>query len=149
MFAPDPEFDRWVTSTADVMRRDPLWRQQAFRLASYALAVAWADARRLAQDPVTPPIAAQLYRAVGSIAANLAEGYSRSSGRDRVRHYEYALGSARESAVWYGAGEPVLGAEARTRRTEILRRIVSLLLVTIPAERARIIRPAARRERPG
>ncbi len=38
---------------------------------------------------------------VGSIRANIAEGYSRGTGKDRARFYEYALGSARESRDWY------------------------------------------------
>jgi len=32
-----------------------------------------------------------LYRALGSTPANITDGYGRSSGRDRVRVYEYAL----------------------------------------------------------
>ncbi|MFN8404533.1 MAG: four helix bundle protein [Anaerolineales bacterium] len=39
------------------------------------------------------------YEAVGSVGANISEGYSRSSGKDRARFYEYALGPARESRV--------------------------------------------------
>jgi four helix bundle protein len=48
----------------------------------------------------------QLYEAVGSVSANLAEGYSRGTGKDRARFYEYALGSARESRDWYFKARP-------------------------------------------
>jgi four helix bundle protein len=43
----------------------------------------------------------QLSRAIASIGANIAEGYSRRSGADRSRFYGYALGSTREAMVWY------------------------------------------------
>lgn len=51
----------------------------------------------------------QLSRAVASIGANLSEGYSRRSVSDRARFYGYAMGSARESALWYRAVSPMLG----------------------------------------
>lgn len=133
----DPTFETWTTDPRNASTRDPVWRLPAYRLAAYALHLAWSDVDRLLEAPATVPIASQLYRALGSIAANIAEGYSRSSGRDRVRLYEYALGSARESVVWYRAAEPVLGAEHVRRREEVLQRILRLLLIVIPRERTR------------
>jgi four helix bundle protein len=114
----------------------------AYRLAMYCVHVAWADVAALARNRVTEHVAGQLYRALGSIGANLAEGYSRSSGPDRVRMFEYALGSARESIVWYRASAPVLGVDAVIVRESMIHRIVQLLLVAIPSERRRKIRPA-------
>ena len=134
-------FETWVLRVRPDVRSDPLWRMAAYRLALYCIDVAWADVRTLARDRVTEPVAGQLYRALGSIGANLAEGYSRSSGPDRVRMFEYALGSARESIVWYGASAAVLGDATVAARQATLQRIVQLLLVAIPAERKRSIRP--------
>ncbi len=82
---------------------------RAYRLAADLQKVAWEDAKALSAEPVTVRIAGQLYAAVTSIAANLGEGYSRSSGKDRSRIFEYALGSVRESTSWYQAARPVLG----------------------------------------
>jgi len=82
----------------------------------------------------------QLYRALGSISANIAEGYSRSTGMDRARFYEYALGSAQESRDWYYKGRRKLGDKIVNKRLEILSQIIRLLLVTIPKERATSIR---------
>ena len=84
----------------------------------------------------------QLYAAVGSVMANIAEGYSRSSGRDRARIFEYALGSVRESMTWYRSAEPVLGAGVACGRLDTLEEIRRLLLAIIPRERSRLIRPA-------
>jgi four helix bundle protein len=97
---------------------------------------AFHDAKLLGADAVTERIAGQLFSAVGSIGSNLGEGYSRSSGKDRARIFELALGSVRESMNWYQAGRPVLGEIVRTRLND-LEEIRRLLLAIIPRERAR------------
>lgn len=115
---------------------------RAYQLARELLADCWPDAERLRHHPVTERVSGQLYAAVGSIAANLGEGYSRSSGRDRARIFEYALGSVRESLAWYRSAEPVLGVELTRARLDTLEEIRRLLLAVIPRERSRLIRPA-------
>ena len=98
--------------------------------------VGWQDAKMLRADPVTERIAGQLYAAVSSIGANFGEGYSRSSGKDRARIFEFALGSVRESINWYQAGRPVLG-EAVASRLNDLEELRRLLLAIIPRGRGR------------
>jgi four helix bundle protein len=115
---------------------DPLFRMRAYRLAVDLLAVAWQDAKTLSAEPVTERIAGQLYAAVSSIGANLGEGYSRSSGKDRARIFEYALSSVRESITWYQACRPVLG-EVVPARLNVLEEIRRLLLAIIPRERGK------------
>jgi len=128
-------FDEWCRDAANVPQGDPVWRLPAYQLAMYCSEIAWQDVSALARRPVTAPLAPQLYRALGSIGANLSEGYSRSSGRDRVRLYEYSLGSARESVVWYHLARPILGEDTVRHRTETLQRIVRMSLIAIPRER--------------
>ena len=127
---------------AEKTGRDPLSRMRAYQLARGLLADSWSDAERLRHHLVTEKVSGQLYAAVGSIAANIAEGYSRSSGRDRARIFDYALGSARESMTWYRSAEPVLGTELVSGRLGTLEEIRRLLLAIIPRERSRLIRPA-------
>lgn len=115
---------------------DPLFRMKAYRLAVDLLEVAWPDAKMLSAEPVTERIAGQLYAAVSSIGANIAEGYSRSSGKDRARIFEYALSSVRESISWYQAGRPVLG-EIVHSRLDVLEELRRLLLAIIPRERGK------------
>ncbi len=74
-------------------------------MALFAADLAWYDVCRLAQDKRTIEVADQLFRAVGSVHANISEGYSRQSGKDQARFYEYALGSDREA--WGGTGRDV------------------------------------------
>src|SRR6266850_689103 len=92
----DDDLVAWERSVPEELRSDVLWRSAAYRLATYASDFVWPDLARLEADPRTKGIATQLASAVGSIGANYAEGYSRASGRDRSRIFEYALGSARE-----------------------------------------------------
>lgn len=109
---------------------------RAYRLAADLVVEAFHDAKLLGADPVTERVAGQLFSAVGSIGSNLGEGYSRSSGKDRARIFELALGSVRESMNWYHAGRPILGEIVQTRLNE-LEEIRRLLLAIIPRERAR------------
>ena len=136
----EPSFEEWEIATLERHPFDPLWRMSAYRLAMYVRAMSWRDAQLLDRARITRPIAAQYYSAIGSIGANFAEGYSRSSGRDRARIYEYALGSARESRVWCYAGAPILGSHVVDARIQVLDRICRMAMVAIPAERTRTIR---------
>jgi four helix bundle protein len=120
---------------------DPLERMRVYQLAKELLTPAFEDAAVLQAHPLTGEIAVQLYTAVGSIAANIREGYYRSSGKDRARIFEYALGSAGESEEWYDAGEPVLGSGRTELRRKVLRGIQRMLKAIIPRERGRLIRP--------
>jgi four helix bundle protein len=70
----------------------------------------------------------QLIRAVGSIGANIAEGYSRGSARDRARFYEYALGSAREARDWYWKVRHGLDEATLAARLSLMTQLVRLLL---------------------
>ena|SRR5215208_997196 len=133
------EFEKWERVVPEDFRNDPLWRMEAYRLAAFACDAGFQDARALWRDPITRPLADQLYRALGSVAANLEEGYSRSSGRDRAKHFEYALGSARESRGWYWRGRFVLGEDVMPARLSTQTSIIRILLAALPAERQRVI----------
>ena len=129
---------RLPVSTDD--SQDPLTRVRVFQLAGELIPESFSDARRIRADPITEDIAGQLYSAVTSIEANIAEAYSRSSGKERALRFEYALGSVRESMSWYKSAEPVLGemtVKDRRNRLEEMRRI---LLAIIPRERGRKIK---------
>jgi four helix bundle protein len=123
---------------------DPLLRMKAYRLARELSEETWSDAEILSEHAVTEKISGQLYAAVGSIGANLAEGYSRSSGRERAHIFEYALGSVRESMMWFQNAQPVLTAELVRQRLDKLEEIRRILLAVIPRERGRLIRPKKR-----
>src|SRR4029453_2447490 len=87
----------------------------------------------------------QFLRAVGSISANLAEGYSRRTGIERARYYDYARATAREAKDWYFKGRTALGAAVVEQRHAVLERIIRILTAIIPRERE----DGSRRRRPG
>jgi four helix bundle protein len=101
-------FEERLQSVPTELSGDPLWRMKVYKLAVFAGDLAWQDVSKLIQDKRTVGLADQLYRAVGSVSANIAEGYSRRSRKDQARFYEYALGSAREARGWYYQGRFVL-----------------------------------------
>ena len=128
-------FEDWAATVPRFVRSDPLWTVAAYRKSLFLSDLAWPDVTKLMSDRRTISLADQLYRAVGSVGANVAEGYSRGTGKDRVRFYEYALGSAREARDWYYKGRHVLGERVLNHRCELLAEIIRLLLTMIPQQR--------------
>jgi four helix bundle protein len=121
---------------------------KAYTLARELLKECWPDAEKTRHHETTHKVSAQLYAAIGSIAVNIAEGYSRSSGKDRARIFEFALGSVREAMNWYYAAEPVLGESVASDRLDKLEQIRRMLLAIIPRERDHLVRPGVTRDDP-
>jgi len=128
-------YHEWEQTVPASITGDALWQMKVYRLALFAADLGWQDITRLASDHRTRALADQLYRALGSVSANIAEGYSRGSRKDRARFYEYALGSARESRDWYYKARHILGDETIRHRVALQTQIIRLLLTTIPAQR--------------
>ncbi len=135
-------YEEWVASVSAEITGDSLWKIDVYRLALFIGDICWRDVTRLIQDKRTLGLSDQLYRALGSISANIAEGYSRGTGKDRARFYEYALGSARESRDWYFKSRFVLGLDVATHRIRLITRIIQLLLVMVPDQRGHTLREA-------
>ena len=133
-------FAEWEKSVPETFTADTLWKMKAYQYALYLSDLSWQDVTELMKDKRTIALADQLYRSVGSVGANLAEGYSRSTGKDRALFYQYALGSARESRDWYYKARFVLGNTIFEHRTRILTEIIRLLLTMIPQQRGRVLR---------
>jgi four helix bundle protein len=135
--------EEWEKAVPETFKADTLWKMKAYRLALYLSDLCWQDASVLMKDKRTVSLADQLYRAVGSVSANLAEGYSRSTGKDRALFYQYALGSARESRDWYHKARFILGDEISAQRGQVITEILRLLLTMIPQQRGHAIREDA------
>lgn len=133
-------YQEWELSVPRSITDDVLWKVQVYRLALFAAEIGWQDVTKLLQDKRTVQVVDQLYRALGSISANIAEGYSRGSSKDRARFYEYALGSARESRDWYYKARHVLGETVTTHRLEWLAKIIRLLLKMVLDQRQQILK---------
>lgn len=128
-------YEEWERTVPETFRKDPLWTITAYRLGLFLADLCWQDVTKLERERRTAGLCDQLYRAVGSIGANLAEGYSRSTGKERAHFYEYSLGSARESRHWYYQGRHVLGEEVIQHRLGLLDQIIRLLVTMVPQQR--------------
>ncbi len=129
----------WEAAVPETIKEDSLWRVKAYRLALFLGDPGWRDVTNLKQDKRTVALSDQLYRALRSISANVAEGYSRGTGKDRARFYEYSLGSARESRDRYYRGRHILGNNVAAHRLELLTEVVRLLLTMIPDQCGRVL----------
>ncbi len=128
-------YEEWLKAVPKEITDDVLWSVKAYRYSLFASDVCWFDVTKLMQDKRTLDLSDQLYRAVDSIGANIAEGYSRSTGKDRARFYEYSLGSTRESRDWYYKSRHVLSEAVVKHRLAFLTEIVRLLITMVPQQR--------------
>lgn len=130
-------YEEWKISVPGEIQADSVWKMKAYRLALFVGELGWHDTSRLIKNQQTRSLSNQLYRALGSISANLAEGYSRGSNKERAHFYEYSLGSARESRDWYYKARHILGEEVLKHRLGLLTEIIRLLLTMIPQQRGK------------
>lgn len=133
-------FDDWLQTVPSEITEDALWKMQLYRQALFLGELGWYDAGKLMRERRTLRLADQLYRATGKISSNIAEGYSKASGRDQARFYEYALGSCRETRDWYYKGRHVLGEQVTQHRIRLTVHLIRQLLKMIPAQRSRMLR---------
>lgn len=118
---------KWEREVSIAETSDALWQLHAYRLSRCLLDQVNDDCRLLGHR-VDRRTIDQLLRAVGSIGANIGEGYSRRSLAERARFYGYALGSQREAMLWYQSIAWALDAESLEVRLLFLDNIRRLLL---------------------
>ena len=118
------------------MKSGPMWRLPGYRFALYLGDLAQtADAPRIRRDYRTRPHLSQLLDAVGSISANIADGYGRTSGPERAKFYEYSESSAREAVDWYFKVRFALDPAVFDSRIDLLFRIQRIQRTAIIRER--------------
>ena len=132
----ETQFREWEKDTPADLFGDPIWRMTAYRIALFLSEVVAEDAATLRRRFTSHDLVSQLERSVGSIKANISEGYGYVSGKKRALYYETALSSAREARDWYRDTRVALGDVAATERGALLTRVMKILTVAIPQERA-------------
>jgi four helix bundle protein len=133
----EPEgLTEWAAGIPSAMRGDPIWRLPAYRYSLFLGDLIQADVRDLRSDSRTRRLVNQLIDAVESISTNIAEGYSRTTGPERAKFFEYAHSSARETRDWLFKLRHELGPQVATARIDLVTRIMKILAVVIPRERA-------------
>jgi len=114
------------------LKRDPVWKSEAYPKALLLFDLAWEDSAKLMQDIRGREIARQLVRSAGSISANIDEGFG--CGVDRLEYVQflrYALGSARETRRWYFKSRKSLPEQVTQHRMSLCSEIVALLVTNI------------------
>ena len=134
------KYAEWIEDVPSEIKNDPIWKLEVYRLALFVDDIGWHDVLALSKEKLMWSVADQLHRSLGSISANLTEGYSRSKGLDRARFFEISLGSARESRDWYYKSRHVLSAEVVKHRMGLTTHIIGMLTPMIPHQRKNAIR---------
>lgn len=133
-------YQEWLTTVPPEITQDPLWKLEVYRLGLFVAEIGWEDVLILNKSSLTRDAADQVIRSLNSISANIAEGYSRSTGKDRARYFEYALGEAREARDRYFKARRVLKNEVVLHRIKLLTQIVKMLNSLVPTQRQRGLR---------
>ena len=133
-------YQEWLATVPPEITQDPLWKLDVYRLGLFIAEIGWEDVVLLNKNSLTRDAADQIIRSLNSISANIAEGYSRSTGKDRARYFEYALGEAREARDRYFKARKVLKQEVVLHRIKLLTQIVKMLNALVPAQRSHGIR---------
>lgn len=122
-------FEEWVGTVPERVKAEACWRFEAYPKALYLYELAWEDCAGLRQDARGRAVAEQMIRSVGSISANIEEGYARGvGGKDYLYFLRVAEGSARESKGWYFRARLILGPEVIEARQALLDEILSLIV---------------------
>ncbi len=109
------KYQKWIAEIPEEFTEDSVWNLKVYRAALYLSDLCWKDVNKIIDKKFYSP-ADQLFRSTGSISANITEGYSRSSFKEKARFYEIALGSARESKDWYFKSRHILGKNCSINR---------------------------------
>lgn len=130
------KYEQWVVNIPGEIKSDVVWNIEAYRIGLFLSDLCWNDTEMILQTKRFS-LADQLYRSVGSISANIVEGYSRLSNKEKARFCEIALGSAREARDRYFKSRHILGSKVAYNRIKMLTSIAKLLQSMISAQRNR------------
>lgn len=94
-------YDEWLKSVPPELTEDPLWRMEVFRYALIIGDLSWHDVSKVVEDKRALRLSSQLYSAVGSIAANIAKGYTMDRRKTKLDFMNmlWARPGRRESGI--------------------------------------------------
>ena len=128
-------FEDWRETVHSTICKDPLWEFQVYQKALFLYDLTWEDCGHLLKDRRGKEVAGQLIRSVGSISANIEEGYGRGYGKDYAYRLRIAIAEARESRGWYWRGRKLLPTEVLDHRMNLLSEIIAMLAPNIKKQR--------------
>ncbi len=129
-------YAEWLADVPDNIKRDRLWEFPAYQKALLLYDLAWEDCEKMLREVRGRGNADQLNRSVGSISANIEEGYGRGFGKEYNYFLRVALGSARESRGWYYRSRRFFPSAVLQHRYSLLDEIIALLVSKIHGNKA-------------
>ena len=112
----------------------------------------WQDTGIMAKDFRGIEIAKQLIRSIGSVSANIEEGYGRGFGKEYPHFLRISRGSARESKGWYKRSKHLLDEKIIESRIYKLDSVIAMVTKSIQTleqnKKQSLLRPPTRDPRP-
>ena len=128
--------EEWLAQAPECLKRDPVWKSEAYPKALLSFYLAWEDSAMLMRAIRGREIARQLVRNAGSISANIDEGFGRGVDRgEYLQFLRYALGSARETRSWYFKARKLLPEQVVQHRMDLCSETVAFLVTNINRRR--------------
>lgn len=86
----------------------------------------WQDSELMMNDIRGKELVKQMTRSVGSISANIEEGYGRGFGKEYPHFLRISRGSARESKGWYTRAKFFLPSSTIEQRIKMINEIIAM-----------------------
>lgn len=103
----------------------------AYKKSNQIWDLTWNDIEIMKNDFRGKEISKQLIRSVGSISANIEEGYGRGSNKEYPYFLKISRGSATESKGWFERSKFLLDGNTINDRVKLLEEIIAILTKTI------------------
>ncbi len=131
-------YDTWEQVVPKYISLEDVWKLDAYRKALYVYELSWFDCERMMKDLRGRRIVSQLISSIGSISANLEEGYGRGLGtREYHQFLRYAIGSGKEAKGWYFRSRHLLTEAIIEHRLKLLSEILALTIFELTKQRKR------------
>lgn len=129
-------YEAWEAAVPETIKQEGVWKFYAYRKALFLYDLCWYDCERLLKEPRGRKVSGQLIASMGSVSANIEEGYGRGlSTREYQQFLRYAVASAKESKGWYFRGRHLLPDSVVEHRLALLSEVIALLLTELKRRR--------------
>lgn len=131
-------YEAWDEAIPPEIKGEIVWEFYAYPKALFLFDLCWHDCEKLLRDPRGRKVASQLIDSMGSVSANIEEGYGRGLATKEFQQFlRYSVASAKEAKGWYFRGRHLLPAKVVEHRLKLLSEVIALTLTEIKKQRNR------------
>ena len=131
-------YEGWEKTVPQEITQEAVWGFYGYRKALFLFDLCWQDCEKLLRDYRGRTVAEQLIDSVGSVSANIEEGYGRGLvTKEYGQFLRYAVASAKEAKGWYFRGRHLLSPQVVEHRLKLLSEISALILTELARQRRR------------